>query len=139
MSGDGQYEKDKLFFGLMFRAIEPNAIPADIHPVAVLERMEKSSPAKARQGLRIALGDLVEQTTHLPDEAVVMLDKELAARNASTLSEVRLRFSRQIRKALKTGRITDETTYYLMRNAEQVAVDGEERERMRAMLAAYEG
>src|SRR5687768_6066043 len=67
-------------------------LPAEDHPVATLSRFEARSMSKARQGLGMAIGDIIEDTQDLSTDEVVDYDRRLAAAGLPTLSDVRARF-----------------------------------------------
>ncbi|MCP4621134.1 MAG: hypothetical protein GY844_32415, partial [Bradyrhizobium sp.] len=74
-----------------------------IHPVRMLDAMRP--PSAARRGLQMAINDLVEDLAHASPDHVACLDARLAECGAMTLSEARLRFSRNLRKIRKRGSI----------------------------------
>ena len=113
------YAPLKGFYGWMtdrFMTMPPGLAPED-HPLAVLERFEERSMAMARNGLALALGDILEDTGDLPPEQVLETDSALAAQGLPSLSEVRARLGRVVGGILGRGKVRDEREYYALRNA----------------------
>ena len=52
----------------------------DTHPIAVLDRLAVKSPANARSGLGMAIGDVVELTSDWSDSDVTKCNLELLCR-----------------------------------------------------------
>lgn len=105
-------------------------------PVAMLDALAATAPAKARQGLAMAIGDLVEMTSDWPRERIAALDAGLAGDALPTLGEMRARFSNAVQRPRRRGRIKDEVEYHAVRNAAEMA--GEEAEAHWRLLADYE-
>jgi hypothetical protein len=115
----------------------PAGLSADSHPIAVLDAMAQKAPARARQGLGMMIGDLIEDTGRLPASEVKRIDAEFANAGLPTLSEMRLRFMRQVTRILKRGSIRNDEDYYLIRNAVE-GLAANEQERLWELLADYE-
>lgn len=107
------------------------------HPSRTLKAIEEVSAAKAREGARMAVNDMVEMCEASTAEYVARLDAHLAANDAMTLSEARLKFSRTLKSIMKRG-IRNEVEYYLVRNAVEAA-DPETATTLWNMLTAFEG
>jgi hypothetical protein len=105
------------------------------HPLRALDVIRP--PSLARKGLQIAINDIVEELAHAAPDQVARLDAHLAERDAMTLSEARLHFSRDLRKIRKRGSIANEEEYYLVRNAADFAGEAE-RDALWLMLGAFE-
>lgn len=116
----------------------PSNLPPQSHPIAVLDAMAHESPARARQGLEMMIGDFVEGTAHLSMEEVDRLDTIFCRQKLPTLSSIRARFMKQIKSIVKRGIIRSEKEYYLIRNAIEGAPEQCEQPQLWAMLAAYE-
>jgi len=115
----------------------PAGLPAESHPIAVLDGMALKAPARARQGLAMMIGDFIEDTSHLPAGEVKHIDAEFGSAGLPTLSEMRLRFMRRIKRIIKRGSIKNDDEYYLIRNAvEGLAVN--EEAHLWQLLADYE-
>jgi hypothetical protein len=124
-----------------FARLVPEVFPADLltpatHPIACLEQIEVRWPAKARLGLAMAIGDTIEQTDCWPSERVAALDELLASEGLPSLAEMRLRFSKVIRRVVARGNIKDDVEYYAVRNAAELPNDSYEA--LWKLLAAYE-
>lgn len=71
----------------------------------------------------MAIGDLVEATDFWPVERVESLDYLFDQEGLPTLTEIRLSFSKTIRRVLRRGRIKNEVEYYAVRNAVELSED----------------
>lgn len=133
------YAPLKRFFGWMtdrFMTMPPGLAPDD-RPLAVLERFEGRSIAMARNGLALALGDLLEMTGDLAPEQVVETDAALAAEGLPSLSEVRARFGRVVGGILSRARVRDEREYYALRNAAELLPE-DQQAKARQLLGDFE-
>ena len=133
------YEPLKAFFAWMVDHVVPGSPSRtpDSHPVSVLSGFEASSMAKARAGLAMAIGDLIEMTEDLSANQVAQIDAALGAEGIITLSAVRARFWSRIRRVLERGTIRGEREYYAVRNVVE-ALPEEEQGRVWQILAAFE-
>jgi len=129
------YPEMRAWFALVTPRIFPN-LPADIDPVAVLERTEAISMARARKGLSLAIGDIIELTSRWSVSEMASIDAELTDAGLPTLSTIRLRFSKAVGSIIRRGRIQNEAEYYLVRNAADV--DAERRELLFGLLDTWE-
>jgi hypothetical protein len=125
-----------------FAAVTPDIFPEahgnpEIDPMQVLDRMAASAPSRARQGLALAIGDVLEFAADWDRSKVQAVDDKLAQANLPTLSEFRARFSREIARIHKRGRIANEREYYAVRNVVE-SVDAETSKSLWDLLAAYE-
>ncbi|WP_338770361.1 hypothetical protein [Massilia sp. METH4] len=84
------------------------------HPMHVLESIEASSPAAARKALRMTLADFTEQSYDWPPDFVRLVDERLRGAGLPTLSELRYRLGKRMRKVLKRGVIDTEDDYYML-------------------------
>ena len=115
----------------------PDGLPADQHPIAVLSHLEAQSMSIARKGLRMAIGDLIEDTADLSAAQVRTIDEALAARALPSLTSVRLQFWSKIHGIVRRGEVRNETEYYALRTVVET-MPGEERENGWRLLAAFE-
>jgi hypothetical protein len=119
--------------------VAPQVFPAttpETDPLAVLDAMRARAPARARAGLAMAIGDVVEMTHSWRAGKVGPLDQRLGSQGLPSLSEIRIRFSKQVQRALRRGGIRDETEYHAVRNAAEMWP--ERHEECWKLLAAYE-
>lgn len=85
----------------------------------------------------MAIGDVLEFAADWDRSKVQAVDSNLAQAGLPTLSEFRARFSREIARIQKRGRIADEREYYAVRNVVE-SVDTETSKLLWDLLAAYE-
>ena len=131
------YERMRAWFACIIPFVSSSGAPSgDAGPLKTLDWMAERSPAKARQGLSMAVNDIVEQTIGWSPEAVAEIDRRLCDAGVPTLSEVRVKFSRAVSRVLRRGEIRDDVEYYAVRNAAEL--DGEDRDRLWHLLARYE-
>jgi len=119
----------------------PKVFPRDLltphdHPIAVLDRMALKAPAKARSGLGMAIGDVVEFTSDWPVLDVTACDHELSHSGLPTLSEVRARFSKLVQRVVRRGHIKSDEEFFALRNA--VEQKGSDSASLWPLLNAYE-
>jgi hypothetical protein len=137
--GPDDYAPLKAFFAWVTTNLLPcsSKLPADQHPIAVLHRAETGSLSKARAGLAMAIGDIIEMSEAYSAGQVAAIDAALEAEGIISLSAVRARFWSRIRRVLERGTIRSEREDYAVRNVVE-ALPEEEQERAWRMLAAYE-
>lgn len=94
----------------------------------------------ARDGLRQAVSDYIDKSLHLTPTEVAKLDSELRLNGIPSLSELRRRYSRDYARAIKRGRIEDESEYYLLRNVlfDPGEKTADEREWLERLISGYE-
>ena len=92
--------------------------------------------ARARKGLSLAIGDIIELTSRWSVSEMASIDAELTDAGLPTLSTIRLRFSKAVGSIIRRGRIRNEAEYYLVRNAADV--DAERRELLFGLLDTWE-
>jgi hypothetical protein len=122
------YEPLKGFFGWMCDHILMRSVslPEEAHPIRVLAEMERRSPARAREGLGTAIGDIIEMTQNFGSAPVAEIDEALRAQGLPTLSQVRAKFSSAIARILRRGSIRSETEYYSVRNVVEALPEAEQ-------------
>ncbi len=123
-----------------FARIVPETVPTELitaesNPVACLDQIAARSAANARSGLAMAINDTIEMTADLPAERVAAIDRLLESDGLPSLTEMRLRFSKVIRRVVARGAIRNEVEYYAVRNA--VEIRGQD-QGLWKLLAAYE-
>lgn len=84
----------------------------------------------------MALGDLVELTERWPEERIAEADRALLEAGLPSLSEIQTRFSKNLRRVVRRGRINSESEYYMVRNAADLG--GDNQACLISLLAAYE-
>jgi hypothetical protein len=131
------YEQMRAWFARLVR----ETIPTDLltvanDPVSCLDRLAAQSPAKARLGLAMAVGDTIEATEGWPRDRVALIDNELARDALPSLTAVRLRFSKVIHRVVRRGSIKNDVEYQAVRNSAELAHD--DQEPLWKLLSAYE-
>ena len=91
--------------------------PADpVHPTNTgRDIVAKVGKSKALEGLRQAVNDVVEALSTCPRDEILRTDEALRTAGLLTVSEVRLRHSRKLKRILAHGHIRTETEYYLIK------------------------
>jgi hypothetical protein len=137
---DSEYDELRKFFSFYSSRYLPiDKLPPELRPMARLEVLEKRSRRMAREGLRQAINDVIEESRHLDPTVVRTMDVELAAQGLITLSELRRRFSREYARILRRKSISNETEYYLIRGVVDALVSEiPERELLYIMIKDYE-
>jgi hypothetical protein len=131
------YEQMRQWFAIVFEASrEGQNVPADVHPINVLDALAIRTPARARAGLSMAIGDILEMADAWRPETVGTVDRKLNGLALPTLSAMRLEFSKRIGGIVKRGRIRNEAEYYLARNAADMA--GMPEHEIWKVIAVYE-
>ena len=128
------YHLMKQFFAAISQHIPAHRdLPAELDPMVHLERMEATSKSKARAGLGMAIGDLMEELAHLPLEQVRAIDASLVAAGSISLTTVRARFSGAVRAIMARGSVRSEREYYALRNAVEGMADEQQGEAWRLL------
>jgi hypothetical protein len=131
------YELMRRWFAIVLEVeFQGKDLPAEHHPINVLDAMACRTPARARKGLGMAIGDLIESAEGWQADTVAALDRKLAGLGLRTLSSMRLEFGGRISAIVKRGRIRNEAEYYLARNAAEMA--GMPEDEIWNILSAYE-
>ena len=131
------YEELRLWLRRMAAAAMPDIeAGSEIDPVRVPDGFAKESPAKAREGLALAIGDLVEMTGDWSVERTIAIDHELQADGLPTLTWVRTLFNKNIKRVMRRGSIKSEAEYYSVRNAAERPSDHQSA--LWSLIEAYE-
>lgn len=131
------YDELRLWLGRMVVLVVPDMeVGSAIDPVRALDCFAEKAPAKARAGLALAIGDLVELTGDWSADLVVTTDQEFLAAGLPTLSDVRALFSRAISRVVQRGSIRSDVEYHSVRNAAERP--GEHQAMLWSMIEAYE-
>ena len=133
-----EYEVLRDWFSHMVRLTMPDVAPgSDIDPIVVLDRFAETSPAKARKGLSMAIGDIVEITSNWPLNKIAEADRQLSKADLPSLSAVCAKFSKAVARIVRKGVITNDAEFYLVRNAAEMT--GEHQQVLFKLVEAYEG
>jgi hypothetical protein len=117
------------------------AVTAD-RPMAVLERQEKESAARASSGLRMAVNNCLEISFAWPLSQIVALDAEMAAKGIYSLSQVRSRVWGRYAAMLKRAQIRTDDEFAVAQGvlADQSlaqSLPDAQRQSLQAMVRAY--
>ena len=139
MKVDAQnYELMRSWFArVVSEALPASTRTAENDPVHCLDIMAARWPAKARSGLAMAIGDMIELTDDCSADRVATIDDALAQEDLPTLTQMRLQFSKVIRRVVGRGSIRNDVEYYAVRNVVELAPP-DDQEAMWKLLAAYE-
>ena len=111
-------------------------------PAEFIAKLEKKSLSKAKAGLRMSLNDIVEITcAEWTPAQISEADKRFFEAGLPTLSQLRLRYSRQYSKIIKAGAINNEIEYYIakgVRDGWSSQLAPSEVAKLDAMLNTYE-
>ena len=124
-----------------FVRVVPEILPADLvtpqsDPVNCLDQLAAHSATKARAGLAMALGDIIEATSGWPAAQVAEIDGRLEREGLPTLTQMRVRFSTALQRVIKRGSIRGHAEYYAVRNAAELTKDHESP--LWKLISAYE-
>ena len=129
------YERMRAWLAHMARELFPAELMSpETDPIAHLDRLASTAPAEAREGLSMAIGDIIEMTDDWAQERVATTDAALREADLPSLTEVRGRFSKLVQRAVRRRSIKDEVEYHAVRNAAELA-NGEQ---LWPLLAAFE-
>jgi hypothetical protein len=129
------YEKMRAWLARMAPELFPKSSP-ETDPILALDRTFATSPANARKGLAMAIGDTIDMTDSWSVERVAAIDHSLRNDGLPTLTDLRRSLSKVIRRVVSQGSIKNEVEYYAVRNAVEQAQDDEG---LWKLLADYEG
>ena len=136
MKVDAQnYERMRSWLAVLAPELFPGH-PPEIAPIKALDETFSTSPANARKGLAIAINDCIDFAGDWPTERVLAIDVRLSEQGLPTLSDMRTRFSRDIHRVVRRGRIASEVEYYAVRNAAELPDN--DSDRLWQLLEAYE-
>jgi hypothetical protein len=135
-----RYEDLKRFFAIYVDTmLDLSGLAEEHHPMAVLAAMEKQAPSRAKEGLRIALSDVIAALEHASVDELALLTTQLEAANAPSIAAVRALVSKRVAKVLRRGTIINETEFYMMKEVlDDHGVPEEERRIIEAMLDRFE-
>jgi len=96
-----EYERMRSWLGYMVLKVFPSdLLTPETDPVAVLDRTASKSPPKARSGLGMAIGDVVEFTNGWLAVDVAKCNSELSQKGLPTLTEMQARFSKAVQRVV---------------------------------------
>jgi hypothetical protein len=110
----------------------------DNDPVKVQAQFEAKSPAKARMGLAVAIGDCLEYSESLPPKQVMLADEHLSRNGLPTISYLRARHRSGVDAILKRGKIRNEREYRAVRNVVELIGYKDEQHKLWKLLDEFE-
>ncbi|WP_292107956.1 hypothetical protein [Brevundimonas sp.] len=127
------YERLRLWLRSMVALTMPD-IEADseIDPVRVLDGFPK---AKAREGLALAIGDMVEMTNDWSPSRIAVIDRQLLEDGLPSLSEIQMLSGKAVARIIRRGTIKTDAEYYLARNVAELS--SEHQEKLLALIEVY--
>lgn len=137
-----EYQQLKRFLQFFSeRFFDLGSVEPHLRPLAFLEAFERTAPSRAAAGLRMAVNDCVEMSSHWPVSKVAALDTELTSKGIVSLSQVRQRYWGRYAAVLKRGRIRSDVEYYLVQGVlvdQASTLQAPERERLQELVSMYE-
>lgn len=137
-----EFEGLKKFLGFFYEWFEAKpSHPPEIHPLVVMEGLERQSISKARRGLEMAINDCVEASSQWDPELVAAANERFVLNGAPSLSQVRAKYSRKYLRVLKRERINSLMEYHFVKGVLDgggIEPGAGEAEKLAAMLADYE-
>ncbi len=136
-----EYLELKSFAFAIQQLLSTAAKPDDLQVYTKLEEYETPLLKRDITGMRMAVNDSIEMSSHWKMEAVIAVDAMLHQRGILTLSEARRRSSKRLAGILKRGCIRNKTEWYLVAGllADQTNGNSEnERHVLQAMSDAFE-
>lgn len=146
MSPEREQELEELLAFLEFHQEHLRRRPTDPSPEFTLRGMVERiageyGRSKALEGTRQAVSDVLEELADLTPQSVKVVDEALATAGLVTLSALRRRYAASYRRVLKRGSIKTETEHYLVNGLvvdQASGISADEREKLEAMVSAYE-
>lgn len=121
------YDEMRAWFArILLETIPAGSVKNDIGPVERLDQIAGRWPGKARSGLAMAISDTIEATEGWPRDRIAAIDSQLLAEGLPSLTAMRLRFSKDVNRVVRRGRIKSEVEYYMIRNAAELTDGGQE-------------
>ncbi len=131
------YDRMRAWLQIVVPRVFPlEQLPVGSDPLMLLDATAAKSPAEARRGLAMMIGDLIELASRVDDSALAAVNGELVAQDLPTFAEMRIRFSKAVQRVLRRGHVKDEAEYYAVRNAAELP--GADAEKLWALLGEYE-
>jgi len=143
MTPPAEYEEMKAFLRFFSeRFLDQRASSVHDRPIAILERQEQESQARAASGLRMAVNNCMEISSPWPLSQIVALDAEMHAKGLLSLSYLRSRIWGRYTAMLRRGQIrsADESAVaqgVLADRSLAQSLPETERQSLQAMVSAY--
>jgi hypothetical protein len=101
------------FFDRHMAAGKP--IPPEVHPLKFVREMAKRAPRRALLGLKMAVADCIESSTHWHADRLKQADAALRDAGIVTLSEMRRRYWKRFSVIVERGRIPSDQEHRLVK------------------------
>ncbi|WP_130618474.1 hypothetical protein [Dyella amyloliquefaciens] len=144
MSLEREREFDELraylgFYATCMLGIDPASAT---HPINELARIvEDFGRSRALEGLRQAANDTIEDAARFSPAEMEAIDGKFRSAGVVTVSEIRRRYSKSLRRIVERGIIRNETEYYLVNGVivdQSNGTSGGEREVLQRLLDTCE-
>lgn len=105
------------FLGFFFDQYmaEGKPVPPEVHPLKFVREMAERAPTRALLGLKMAVADCIECSTHWHADQVKQADTALRDAGIVTLSEMRRRYWKLFSAIIERGRILSDQEYHLVK------------------------
>jgi hypothetical protein len=103
------YETMRAWLARMAPELFPCSSP-ETDPILALDRTFATSPANARKGLAMAIGDTIDTTDTWSVERVAAIDQSLKSDGWPTLTDLRRTLSKVIARVVSRGNIKNEVS-----------------------------
>ena len=133
------YEVYRAWFAVVCEFAFPLAdTPNEFRPLNVLDDLFAKSPANARKGLAMAIGDLLEDASDWNRDRLDALEIALNESKLPSFAKARFHFDKSIRRIINRKVIRNEVEYYAVRNVVEAIGDSKDREFVWDMLSDFE-
>ena len=136
-----EFEKLKLFFRLYVKWFIPDEQRLHGFDFRLDEFLANLPFSKAKNGLQMAVNDIIEMSCDWPLERVIEADDRFLEAGSYSLSEVRKKYSTKYKKIMKKGFLASDVELYFLKgilDAGNIDLDLSERERLEEMIRAFE-
>lgn len=90
-------------------------VPADSHPVAVLNSWEAKSKSLAKRGLKEGLRDSISSLSAYPKTIIADISADLEKNNLPSLNKLTSIIKDSVKKVLQTKKIKNIDQYYIIK------------------------
>ncbi|OQA11524.1 MAG: hypothetical protein BWY67_00881 [Bacteroidetes bacterium ADurb.Bin397] len=115
---DNNYQTYKKVFEILCQHLLKDlevTIPADAHPIAVLNSWEVKSKSLAKRGLKSGLMDLLGNIKEIPHDISAAINSDLEKNNLPSINKLTGIIKDSIYKVLQTKKINNINQYYIIK------------------------